>query len=179
MLVRIAPERRSLGGAAYLARSIQLGAQTAIDGIISRGKTMTLSDLFAYLGAPLANMRWSWGAVRATDSAVFLRVWQDEGQKIDGRYFTRISANAYFLANEPKNLGYMERSRHIDLIRGGARSYMIMCRGRDIEGSPREIVGFDDSEVFVGGELIELEGESWLQRVGRKPRAELRAIPTR
>jgi hypothetical protein len=106
-------------------------------------------------------------------------VWQGEGQKIEGRYFTRISSNAFYLANEPTNLGYMERSRHIELIRRGAKSYMIMCRGRDIEGSPTEIVGFDDSELFVGGDLIEIDGESWLQRVGRKPRAELRSLQTR
>jgi hypothetical protein len=55
---------------------------------------------------------------------------------------------------------------------------MIMCRGRDIEGSPTEIVGFDDNELFVGGELIEVDGESWLQRVARKSRAELRSIQT-
>jgi hypothetical protein len=139
---------------------------------------MTLSDLFAYLGAPLTNMRWSWGSVRETDEAVFLRVWQDEGGKIDGRYFTRISSNTYYMANEPTNLGYMERLRHIELIRRGAKSYMIMCRGREIEGSPTEIVGFDDNELFVGGELIEIDGESWLQRVGRQTRAELRSIQT-
>jgi hypothetical protein len=140
---------------------------------------MTLSDLFAYLGAPFSNARWSWGAVRESDGAVFLRVWQGEEQKIDGRYFTRISSNAFYLASEPTNLGYMERSRHIELIRRGAMSYMIMCRGRDIEGSPTEIVGFDDRALFVGGDLIEIDGESWLQRVGRKPRAELRSIQTR
>jgi hypothetical protein len=139
---------------------------------------MTLSDLFAYLGAPLTNTRWSWGAVRETDGAVFLRVWQGEEQKINGRYFTRISSNAFYLANEAANLGYTERSRHIELIRRGAKSYMIMCRGRDIEGSPTEIVGFDDNELFVGGELIEVDGESWLQRVARKSRAELRSIQT-
>ena len=139
---------------------------------------MTLSDLFGYLGAPLANSRWSWGAVRKTDGAVFLRVWQDEGQRIDGRYFTRISANAFF-ADDSSNLGYVERSKRIELIRGGSPSYMIMCRVREIGASPREIAGFDDSEVFVGDKLIEIDGESWLQRVGRKPRAELRPNHTR
>jgi hypothetical protein len=54
-----------------------------------------------------------------------------------------------------------------------------MCRARDINATPREIAGFDDGELFVGGELIEIDGESWLQRVGRKRRAELRSIQTR
>ena len=150
-----------------------------VGGALFQGRlTVTLSDLFGYLGAPLANSRWSWGAVRETDGVAFLRVWQDEEQKVGGRYFTRISANAFF-ANDSSNLGYVERSKHIELIRGGAKSYMIMCRARDINATPREIAGFDDGELFVGGELIQIDGESWLQRVGRKRRAELRSIQTR
>jgi hypothetical protein len=142
------------------------------------GLTVTLSDLFVYLGAPLANSRWSWGAVRVTDGAAFLRVWQDEERKVGGRYFTRISANAFF-ANDSSNLGYVQRSKHIEAIRAGAKSYMIMCRARDINATPREIAGFDDTELFVGGELIEIDGESWLERVGRRSRAELRSTQTR
>ena len=38
---------------------------------------MSQTNLFAKLGAPLANPRWSWGAIRTTDGAVFSRVWQD------------------------------------------------------------------------------------------------------
>jgi len=135
---------------------------------------MTLTELFVYLGAPLNNPRWSWGAVREIDGTVFLRVWQGEENRIEGRYFTRISANGFYLARHPKDFGYVERSKHIELIRGGAKSYMIMCRGREVEGSPSEIVGFDDNELFEGGDLIEIDGEFWLQRVRRKPRAQLR-----
>ena len=36
------------------------------------------AELFSYLGAPLNNVQWSWGAVRETDGSVFLVVWQDE-----------------------------------------------------------------------------------------------------
>jgi hypothetical protein len=36
------------------------------------------AELFSYIGAPLNNVQWSWGAVRETDSSVFLVVWQDE-----------------------------------------------------------------------------------------------------
>lgn len=79
---------------------------------------MNLTELFAYLGARLANNRWSWGAVRQADGAVFLRVWQDEWQRVDGLCAVRITDNRNF-ADVPDNLGYAERLRHIDLLRGG------------------------------------------------------------
>jgi hypothetical protein len=69
---------------------------------------MTLTGLFASLGAPLANQRWSWGAVRPTDGAVILRVWQDEGRKIDGAAFTQITFMGPSEASA-SNLGYAER----------------------------------------------------------------------
>ena len=46
---------------------------------------MSISGLFTLLGAPLANNRWSWGSQRASDGAVFLRVWQDLKFDKDGR----------------------------------------------------------------------------------------------
>jgi hypothetical protein len=42
---------------------------------------MSLSALFARKGAPLHNVRYSWGGVRA-DGTVILRVWQDETGRI-------------------------------------------------------------------------------------------------
>jgi hypothetical protein len=135
---------------------------------------MNLTHLFTYLGAPLTNSRWSWGAIRNSDGAVFLRVWQDEGLKIEGRPFTRITANAYF-ANDRGNLGFAERGRHIEAIRAGAKCYLIMCYAQDVEAEPRVIGGFDDSTLFEGGELREVDGETCIERLGRVPRATFRA----
>jgi len=90
---------------------------------------MSLSSLFNRLGAPLHNNRWSWGAVRANDGSVFLRVWQDESKVINGKRFMRITANEYFQNNDPNNLGYQERLKHIQQIQTGAKSYMIVCVG--------------------------------------------------
>jgi hypothetical protein len=52
---------------------------------------VTLTEFFAYLEAPLANQRWSWGAVRPSDGAVLLRVWQDEQRKMDGPWLTQVT----------------------------------------------------------------------------------------
>ena len=134
---------------------------------------MTLTDLFAYLGAPLANQRWSWGAVRSTDGAVFLRVWQDEGRKIDGARFTQVTFMGFSVENA-SNLGYAERLKHVELIRNGAPSYMVMCQALDVHAAPRVVASFDRNDVFVGGRLVVLDGDAWLERTARRPISSIR-----
>ena len=128
---------------------------------------MTLSELFAYLGAPLKNPRWSWGSVRPADGAVFLRVWQDEQRKVEGRWYTQISANQFF-KDEPGNLGHAERQTQVERVRNGAPSFMIMCQASDPQAHPRSIGNYNQREVFVGGNVIRLEGDDWLARVDRR-----------
>lgn len=134
---------------------------------------MTRTELFAYLGAPLINSRWSWGAVRERDRAVFLLVWQDQNKKIDARRFTCVNA-ATFFGEDTTNLGHAERLRHVELIRAGAPSFMIMCEALDKHASPRAIKGYNEREVFVGGELLQADGDWWLERVERRPIADIR-----
>ncbi len=135
---------------------------------------MNLTEFFAYLGAPLANNRWSWGAVRPGDAAVVLRVWQDEWKKIGDLRAVRITDGGHFAAH-PDSHGYIERMRQIDLIRAGNPSYMIMCLARDVNANPREIQSFNDTDLFVGGRLIEHGGETWLEAVRKVPIAEVRS----
>jgi hypothetical protein len=127
---------------------------------------MNRTELFAYLRAPLANTRWSWGAVRPDDGAVFLQVWQDEHKKIDGKPFTCVNSYTFF-GEDLSNLGHAERLRHVDLIRAGAPSFMIMCRAADPKASPRVIASIDDKDVFVGGRLVQFDGDWWLERAAR------------
>ena len=72
----------------------------------------SISSLFTYLGMPLVNQRWSWGA--SNTDCVVLRVWQDERVKRE---------NAIVILRELPNLigllGYKERERHIQEIRAG------------------------------------------------------------
>lgn len=130
---------------------------------------MTLSSVFKYLGAPLANSRWSGGAVRAGDGAVFLRVWQDEVRKSGRRYLARLTVAAVVQGEEAGDLGVAERLRHIELIKGGARSFMIMCEARDVHAVPRSVAKLNEREVFVGGSIEETNGEWWLEMAARQP----------
>lgn len=129
---------------------------------------MTRTEIFKYLGAPLVNQRWSWGAVRPGDGAVFMRVWQDEVRKSGRRYLARVTATAVFQGDET-NPGFAERTHHLELIKGGAKSYMIMCEAKDVNATPRAIAKFNQREVFVGGALQEVDGEWWLEMAARQP----------
>ena len=71
-----------------------------------------------------------------------------------------------YVSNE-SSLGYCERLQHLDMVRSGQPVYMIMCRVDDPNASPREVDGFNKDDVFVGGELIERDGDSWLEFVDR------------
>jgi hypothetical protein len=121
---------------------------------------MTLTQFFISLGAPLLNSRWSWGCVR-DDGIIFLRVWQDETVKHDGRRYMRVTKHAIF-ADDQENLGYRERLKHLDAIREQARSYMVMCTADPKKLPEREILIYDE-DLFEGGAMVEIDGDSWLE----------------
>lgn len=120
---------------------------------------ISISTLFERAGAPLANIRWSWGGIRQ-DGAVVLRVWQSETRRIDGQLCIRLTHHQDF-AGKKDDLGYQERLRHVEHIRAGARCYMVMCVPRSTSEVPRVIKEFNDREIFLAGELAEDGGDLW------------------
>ncbi|MCY1397506.1 hypothetical protein D9M71_125140 [compost metagenome] len=134
---------------------------------------MTQTDLFKLLGAPLANSRWSWGGIRAEDGAVFLRVWQDRKRKHDGHWYMMVTHHEKYAGNE-ENLGYKERLDHVERIRKGAPCYMVMCCAEDESATPRKVKSFNSDEVFVGGYVVELNGDTCVEMVERRSVASVR-----
>lgn len=129
---------------------------------------MSISALFEDLGAPLNNRMWSWGSVREQDKAVFLRVWQDGTIKMkerDGKYFTWLIGTDF----ADTSLGANERRDHVNLIRAGYSAYLIMCQAEDEGADTRKIKDFDSESVRVGGDLIEYEGQVWIELIKRLP----------
>lgn len=110
----------------------------------------SISSLFTYLGMPLVNQRWSWGA--SNTDCVVLRVWQDERVKRE---------NAIVILRELPNLigllGYKERECHIQEIRAGKPCFLIMCQAVNPNSESREIKAFNKKELFVGGKLLQIE----------------------
>lgn len=129
---------------------------------------MSPAGLFKKLGAPLANVRWSWGSVRSTDNVVFLRVWQDEGVRASDKFIVQLT---HHLADrdEIDDLGHQERLKHIQLVREGARCYLILCRAVDNKAVPRSAKSVIDKEVFPTGEMVEIDGETWIEMKTRVP----------
>ena len=93
-------------------------------------------------------------------------MWGDQRENINGKLFVRVTHHKRF-EDDPENFGYKERLKHVALIGDGARSYCIQCDAKDPSAKPREIDDFDAKSVFIGGELIDHEGDSWLELTER------------
>jgi len=132
---------------------------------------MTQSEFFRSLGAPLRNSRWSWGAYR-TDGSLVLRIWKDRIREFDGRSFAMLTHHSRYAHNQG-NPGYKERNRHVEEIRGGTRCYMVICQVEDIAATPRQIRSFEQGSVYLGGNVLECEGDWWIEIAKPIPAAEL------
>jgi hypothetical protein len=129
---------------------------------------MTQKDFFSLLGAPLANQRWSWGAVRP-DGVVFLRVWQDEVKRHKGITLVKVT---YKGMAEEDSLGYRERLQHVERIRERATTFLVMCQAEDVTTAPRKVKDFEQENVFRAGRLVKTAGEYWVELGARTPARE-------
>jgi hypothetical protein len=129
---------------------------------------MSITELFKKIGAPLANQRWSWGAVRPTDGCVVLRVWSDELRSINGSQYARITWFSKFIDIQ-QNPGYKERLSQVEYIKNGSLSLMVVCTAKEGEQQPKVIKSFNDKYLFRGGTTLELDGDFWLQLTDKIP----------
>lgn len=110
------------------------------------------------LKAPLANPRWSWGALGA-DGAVYLRIWQDRIERRNGK-LTALVRNGQWSNSH----GFPERARHLELIQAGCPCYLVECVAVDVFHEPRTIKSFRDRGVYRGGALHQGAGhEVWIE----------------
>ena len=128
---------------------------------------MSRSKLFEKLGAPLKNARWSWGAISESGN-VYLAIWTDQFHGIKEKSFVRLTDNKAS-GSKPRNLGYLERLKHVALISKGTKSYCVLCTVKNELESPRRMRDFNREELLVGGELIKHNGDWWLEDRGREP----------
>lgn len=95
-----------------------------------------------------------------------LRGWQDEVNRIDGVMYIRVTHHAAINGDED-NLGFRERLKHVKAIENGAPSFVVMCLAKNPNAAPRAIKSFNKSDVFVGGRLLERDGDFWLELTNR------------
>ena len=136
---------------------------------------MTQTQYFQWLGAPLVNPRWSWGSVR-DDGVVFLRAWQDETAKIDGKRYILVVHHAAFV-DKPNDLGYQERIRQVDMVRAGARCYIVMVEADPARLPARIIKSYNSDDVFAVGAIRDHGGKEWIELLQRVPATQVRWQP--
>lgn len=122
---------------------------------------MSISTLFSDLGAPLKNIRWSWGAVNPQSGAVFLRVWTDETRKHNGWNVVRLTNRAHFEGR--KSLGYAERTNHIQDLRNGRPGFLIFCEAKEPGKIPRRLKSYRADRIFPTGRLCEVDGDVYVE----------------
>jgi len=131
---------------------------------------MSQARFFEFLGAPLRNTRWSWGAVRPKDGAVILREWKDHIFERGGERYARVW---WLAAGRPpaRELGARERLAHLDRIRAGAAGYIVVVVAGDVDAQPRKIVQVLASHLHPIEELTEIDGHV-CARLGAPKRVE-------
>jgi hypothetical protein len=122
---------------------------------------MPISAVFSDLGAPLRNIRWSWGAVNPTSGAVILRVWTDETRKHNGWDVVRLTNRAHFEGR--KSLGYAERTNHIQLLCNGRPGFLFFCEAKESGKIPRRLKSYRADRIFPTGRLCEVDGDVYVQ----------------
>ena len=127
------------------------------------------------LNAPLANARWSWGAIESNSNRVFLRVWEDQVEPHDDGERVQV----YWNHRVSESLGYDERLRHLDALRNGAQGIGILCDATDPQTATiRKIARFNEDILLELGELSEDERGIFARIVRRVPIIELASAST-
>jgi hypothetical protein len=139
---------------------------------MSRGDAVNQTEFFEMLGAPLTNPRWSWGAIRPGDGAVFLKVWRDRMRTHDGARFAKVTFHVTF-RDDPDNFRHRARVEQVAQVRAGSPCYLIECEAADPAARPRRIQWFNTAEVFPGGRVVELDGDWWVEMLPAVPVSEV------
>lgn len=128
---------------------------------------MSISDFFKNtLGANLSNARWSWGAYNANMNQLFLRVWDDHLETVDGTERISILRTDW----EGTSAGFPERKRHVEALRNGAEGYGVLCTAKDIHSPKGRTIGeFDSRTLLKFGQIIDEGPRVYAQIVDHIP----------
>lgn len=120
---------------------------------------MNITEFFESLGAPLHNVRRSWGSVRKSDKTVILRVWRDRVIEHNGRsYVCILNRSKHRRAGD---FYYLERLDHIRRIKAGAPCLLVFCVAVDCDAQSRTIASFDSVPV-VGRDVIAIGDDLYI-----------------
>ena len=80
------------------------------------------------------------------------------------------------VSDAESNLGHQERLLHLDEVRAGAMCYLVICKPDPVRLPEREIIDFDANDLFLVGEAVEFEGDTWLDLKARVPALGVRKL---
>lgn len=116
---------------------------------------LSLTEFFKIkLNAPMLNNRWSWGAIKADGTAVYLSVWQDEIKRDDPKdpnsptWVDVLWNEKLWREINGATLARDERIQHIDQLKSGVKGYAVVKVAKDIKSMPREMKEFN-SEYLI------------------------------
>lgn len=109
------------------------------------------------LGAPLRNDRWSWGAMNESTGQLYLRVWADQREEVDGVPCFLLKEHSWATTSR----GSPERQRQIELMKQGAQAFGVVCVARNIHAPHRTIKNFDSESLVRLGSPIERGGSTY------------------
>lgn len=117
---------------------------------------LSLTEFFKIkLNAPMLNNRWSWGAVRSDQSAVFLSVWQDEIKRDDQRdpnsqtWVDLLWDENVWAEVSGVSMARDERVAHLNLIKSGIPAYALVKIVRDPKALPRQMKEFNSDYLIT------------------------------
>ena len=135
-------------------------------------KSMRISRFYEeVLGANLRNVRNSWGSYDPITNRIYLRVWDDEIQSINGKEYIRVLGKV----PRTKSSGYDERRTQLAMLENGAEGYGVLCTPKDGQTKQKkEIKSFDYNELLRFGEILETKDDYLIEVVTRVPLREIK-----
>ncbi len=127
-----------------------------------------ITNFFAEeLRAPLHMPRQSWGAYIDGEDAVILRAWDDQSKYwFSGKLHWKILDMMHDRTNEA---GYNERVNQIEAIRQGAQCFIVRIFAIDPETNTRKIRKFTKGYLWIGGALLQHEGNWYIEIIDSIP----------
>ncbi len=117
---------------------------------------LSLTEFFKIkLNAPMLNNRWSWGAVSADKSVVYLSVWQDEIKRdvpkdpASETWVDLLWNEGLWSEVNGASMARDERSTHIELIKSGLPAYALIKIVRDVNAMPRQMKEFNSDYLIA------------------------------
>ena len=131
-----------------------------------------IGEIYKRIGAPLSNVRTSWGASLHGDKSVILTIWQDNLGPIkamvpDSTFYPPNRMVCYIGCHDRdfgggNRHGWKERQKHIEQLQAGAQGWGIMATSKlkngeiiDQKGARRDIDGYDQKRIWKFGEVFQ------------------------